>query len=75
MWLTFECDDHPFEYAAVPAKQQTRPGGPRVPIVMVVVRKPSEETGPAMLYPEGTIVTTDHAMETARRFWAELTQE
>jgi hypothetical protein len=30
-------------------------------------------TGPAMLYPDGTVVTTEHAIETARRFWEHLT--
>jgi hypothetical protein len=41
---------------------------------MVVVRKLGDETGPGMVFPEGTVITTDHAVETARLFWADLTR-
>jgi hypothetical protein len=42
---------------------------------MVVVRKLGDETGPRMVYPEGTVVTTEHAIEAARLFWTDLTRE
>jgi hypothetical protein len=41
---------------------------------LLVVRTPGTATGPAMVYREGTTITSEHAIETARRFWAELTR-
>jgi hypothetical protein len=82
-WTTFECDGRTFEYAAMPTKHKTRPRGwpshkpspgPWVPIVLVVVRKPGPETGPGMVYPDGTVITMQHAIETARLFWADVTR-
>jgi hypothetical protein len=80
-WTAFERDGRSLEYVAVATKSKTRPQGwpankpspaPWEPIVLVIVRKPTAKTGPAMVYPEGTVVTVEHAIETARRFWAEL---
>jgi hypothetical protein len=82
-WTPFECDGRAFEYVAVPIKQQTRPPGwpahkaspgPWVPAIAVIVRKPGDETGPAMDFPDGTTITVDHAVETARTFWEMLTK-
>jgi hypothetical protein len=33
----------------------------------VTVRKPGTETGPAIMYPAGTVATVEHAIEVARR--------
>ena len=80
-WTAFECDGRSLEYAALATESKTRPKGwpankpspaPWEPIVLVMVRKPTAKTGPAMVYPEGTVVTVEHAVETARRFWADL---
>jgi|HubBroStandDraft_1064217.scaffolds.fasta_scaffold128795_2 hypothetical protein len=77
VWTPFECDGHSLEYAVVDARQRTRSEnrpshkrspGASVPVVLVAVRKAGTETGPAMVYPEGTVVTIDHAIETARFF-------
>ena len=82
-WTPFECDGRTFEYLAMRTKQKTSPAGwpahkaspgPWVPVVMVVVRKRGDETGPAMVYPEATVITIEHAVETARLFWADLTR-
>ena len=82
-WIRFECDGRTFEYAALSTEQKTHPPstpahklsrGAWVPIVLVVVRKPGDETGPAMVYPYGTIVTKEHAVEAARFFWSDLTK-
>jgi hypothetical protein len=82
-WTTFECDGRTFEYLTMPTKHKTRPAGwpahkpspgTWVPVVMVVVRKLGDETGPGMVYPEGTVVTTEHAIEAARLFWTDLTR-
>jgi hypothetical protein len=43
-------------------------------MVLVVVRKPGTETGPGIVYPSGTVITTEHAIEAARLFWADLTR-
>jgi hypothetical protein len=40
---------------------------------MVLVRKHGDATGPGTVYPEGTPVTIERAIETARLFWADLT--
>jgi hypothetical protein len=82
-WSPFECDSRAFEFTVIASKDKTRPAGwpshkpsrgPGVPIVLLVVRKPGNETGPGMVYPEGTVITTEHAIETARLFWADLTR-
>jgi len=83
-WMPFECDGRAFEYAAVPTKNKTRPRGwptheavrgPWVPMVMVIVRKLGEEEGPAaLLFPDGTVISTKHAIETAKTFWEILTK-
>jgi hypothetical protein len=77
VWRQFECDGRLLEYAVVPAAQVERVPGPRprkrsVPIVMVTVRKPGTDVGPAIVYPAGTQATAEHAMEVARMFWAQL---
>ncbi len=78
VWTPFDCDGRALEYAVVPSKQIERLPGPppykrrSTPIVLVIVRKPGNETGPAMVYPEGTVVTVQHAIETARFFWRQL---
>lgn len=83
VWTAFECDGRTFEFAVIASKQKTRPAGwpnhkasprPRVPVVLVVVRKPGKETGPGMVYPQGTPITVEHAVETAHVFWADLTR-
>jgi hypothetical protein len=38
----------------------------------VVVSNPDDETGPAMICPEGTNVTAEHARQAATTFWAML---
>jgi hypothetical protein len=83
MWTAFECDGRAFEYRVMTAAHQTRSRGwpnhkPSAnrpePVVLVVVRNPGgAENGPAMVFPEGTVITTEHAIETARMFWAVLT--
>jgi hypothetical protein len=83
-WIRFECDGCMFEYAAMLSRGRVRPAGwpadkaapgPSVVHVSVFVRKPGDEGGgAAMLFPEGTIVTRDHAVEAARFFWAQLTR-
>jgi hypothetical protein len=81
-WTPFECDGRWFEYLAMPTRQGARPAGwlahkaspaRSVPAVLVVVRNPGAATGPGVVYPDGTAITTEHALETARRFWADLT--
>ena len=81
-WTPFECDGRTFEYATMPAKQGTRPAGwpahkpsPRraVPVILVLVRRVGDKTSAAMVYPDGTVITTEHVLETARLFWAQLT--
>ena len=80
-WTPFECDGLALEYAAIPARHKNRPArwpahkpspGPSVSIVMVMVRRPGNETGPGIAYPGGTVITIEHAIETARRFWGDL---
>jgi hypothetical protein len=82
-WAVFECDGRTFEFATIPTRGRTRPAGwpahkaapgPSVRSVAVIVRKIGDETGPAMLFPDGTNTTTEHAVETARFFWATLTE-
>lgn len=84
VWTPFECDGSAFEYLFFPSKTKTRPHGwpahkaapgPWVPDVIVMVRKPGDETGAggAMIFREGTVITTEHAIETARAFWSTLT--
>jgi hypothetical protein len=41
---------------------------------MVIVRRPGDETGPAMDFPEGTVITTSHAIEVVRFFGEELSR-
>jgi hypothetical protein len=41
---------------------------------MVIVRNPGAETGPAVVHPDGTVITVEHAIDAARLFWAELTR-
>jgi len=77
VWTPFECDRRALEYSVVPSTQIERLPRPppykrRSPIVLLIVRKPSTETGPAMVYPEGTVVALQHAIETARFFWRQL---
>lgn len=81
-WSPFDCDGRAFEYAVVDGKQKTRPPGwPAhkaspgrwVPVITVVVRNVGDEIGPGMVFPAGTQITIEHAKETARRFWADLT--
>lgn len=80
-WTAFECDGRALEYAVIRSKQKTRPKGwpahkpapgPWVPDVMVVVRNIGEQNGPAMVFPAETEITTEHAVEAARLFWADL---
>jgi hypothetical protein len=80
-WTAFECDGHVFEYAVMPAKTGWRPAGwphhkpspgRMKPVVLVVVRKLGDETGPATWYAEGTSITVDDAVATARHFWEYL---
>jgi hypothetical protein len=82
-WKTFECDGRTFEWLSVPTRQKTTPRpwpahkaspGAWVPVVCLIVRTPGDVTGPATLYPEGTVTTVEHAVETARRFWDHLTR-
>lgn len=82
-WTPFECDGRAFEYLAIPTKQKTRPPGwpshkaspgPWVPVVTLMVRKPGDETGPAMVFPDGTVITMEHAVEAARKFWTMFEQ-
>lgn len=82
-WAVFECDGRTFECATMRTRMRIRPAGwpahkaapgPSIPIVVVVVRKLGDETGPAMEFPDGTVITTEHAVETARFFWATLTK-
>jgi hypothetical protein len=78
--IRFECDGRAFEYSVVPTKQGTRPPGwraqrspgPTIPVVLVVVRKPGTEIGPAIVFPAGTVPTVDHAIEVARKFSEQL---
>ena len=83
VWTPFECDGHTFEYVAIPSKQKWRPAGwptheaspsPWEPIVILMVRKPGHESGPALDFPEGTVITREHAVEVARTFWETLTR-
>jgi hypothetical protein len=40
--------------------------------VLVTVRKPGTEIGPAIVYPAGTVPTVEHAIEVARMFAEQL---
>jgi hypothetical protein len=80
-WMPFECGGQTFEYATIPTTVQERPArwpahkpspSARESGVLVIVRKPGDKTGPGMVYPDGTVITTEHAIETARRFWTNL---
>ena len=80
-WTPFECDGLELEYAAIPTTHRDRPAGwpahkaspgRPVPIVLVVVRRCGDETGPGIAYPAGTVITSEHAIATARRFWRDL---
>jgi hypothetical protein len=82
-WTPFECGVRAFEYVAIPTKQKTHPPGwpthtaspgPWVPVVTVTVRKPGDENGPAMVFPDGTEITSEHAITAARMFWTTLTK-
>lgn len=82
-WTPFECDGRTFEYAAVRGTHRVRPPGwpsheaspgPSVPDVTVIVRTPGRETGAAMVFPEATEITVDHAIDVARMFWTTLTE-
>ena len=81
VWTPFECDGRRFEYLAGPTRGRMRPPGwpayeasTSAPHVMVYVRNPGDETGAAIVFPEGTVITVEHAIETARRFWSTLTR-
>ena len=74
-------DGRALEYAVIRSRHKTRPKGwpahkaspgPWVTDMMVVVRNIGEESGPAMVLPAETAITTEHAVEVARRFWADL---
>lgn len=85
-WTPFECDGRTFEYAVVRSKHKVRPPGwpsheaspgPWVPDVAVMVRKPGDESGAAtaaIVFPKGTEITVDHALDVARMFWTTLTE-
>lgn len=77
-WTPFECDGRVFEYSLVPSTQVERLPGQvpykrrSIPVLLLIVRKPGTENGPAMVYPQGTVATVQHAIETARLFWSQL---
>lgn len=83
-WTPFECDGCAFEYLVMPTREKERhvswpahkpAPGPWVPVIAVMVRKPGDENGAvAQSYPDGTVATVAHAVETARIFWATLTR-
>jgi hypothetical protein len=73
-WTPFECEGRLFEYLAVPTTHRQQSHGPSARVVLLVVRRPGDRTGPAMVYPEGTVVTVEHALNTARFFWSQLTE-
>jgi hypothetical protein len=82
-WTTFECDGRSFEYQVVRSRQKIRPAGWPAhkaspgrwePVLMVIVRRPGDEIGPAMVFPEGTAITTSHAVEVVRLFGEELSR-
>ncbi len=68
-WTRFDCDGHEFEYLVVDTTVRHDRGQPSEPCVVVTVRCCGEATGPAIVYPGGTVATVDHAREVARRFW------
>jgi hypothetical protein len=77
--MPFEYRGCLFEYAGIPTKDETRPPGsaapgPSIPAVLVMVRKPGEKEGPAILFWNRTAISTEHAIEVARRFWTTLTE-
>lgn len=64
-WTRFACDGRVFEYT-VEESGESQP--------WVRVRKLGDDVGPGMGFPVGTAVTSEHAVETARFYWAELTE-
>jgi hypothetical protein len=69
-WRPFDADGKPLEWAAVRVETKTKKK--TTVEILVTVRKPGEEEGPALVYPESTVPTEAHALEVARAHEGEL---
>jgi hypothetical protein len=69
-WRPFESSGKKLEWAAV--RVETRTKKKTTVEILVTVRKPGEESGPALVYPEDTEPTEAHAHEVVAAHEEEL---